>query len=351
MLGNILIVISLLSYSLLAIFLSKPMPGGDYGVGYAFVFMAYGVFFVISTGLLAWYMNANHCFDWVMRYRNLIVFVCWAALVTMTFWSLEYHRSFIILHLLIFCLCIYLINDQQSGSYPHTWAKMAMRVCVVTSLVISLISWGASAKYPLLKEVQKINWAIKPLLNYQSDYKATIDKIINFNDTSVIGLLEYAHPEMNKNIREKAIAKIKSYSNLEEQLISTLIDEGLATVWAYNDDSYYVYPYLEGNRVEHPEKFIGPIKYSLKVFATRAANDMNDPYKRELWGLNLESFCRALEFQFKDYAKEFKPGMLNLQNVLAVEYPERIAKEKINRYNKTVKAYRKAVKNWLDANP
>ena len=102
--------------------------------------------------------------------------------------------------------------------------------------------------------------------------------------------------------------------------------------------------------MEHRGKFIEPIKYSLKVFAIRAANDLNDPSNRELWSLNLETFCRVLDTQFKDYAKEFKPGMLKLQQVLAADYPERMSEKHIKSYDKTVKAYRLAVKNWLDAN-
>lgn len=351
MLGNILILISLISYGLLATLLSKPMPGGDYGVGYSYAFLFYGAGFVISTGLLAWNMNVNHCFDWVLRYRNILVFVGWAALVTMTFWTLEYHKAFILLHLLIFGLCIYLINAQQTEGFPPTWAKTAMGVSFAASLLVSVGIWGASVKSPLMNSMRKVKWAITPLLNYQNDYKATLDKIINYNDTSINGILEYAHPEMNKKIRENAIAKIKTYPNWEEQLITILTQKNLATIWAYDDETRYVYSFLDGNKVEHPEKFIEPIKYNLKVFAIRAEKDLKDPYNRELWSLNLESFCRALEFQFKDYAQEFKPSMLKLQQVLSEVYPERASEKHIKSYNKTVKAYRLAVKNWLDANP
>ncbi|MFN0216498.1 MAG: hypothetical protein ACKVT2_19735 [Saprospiraceae bacterium] len=114
MTSNILIVFSLISYGLLANLLAKPMPGGDYGVGYSFVYLLYGAGFVISTGLLAWSMNVNHSFDWVLHYRKIIVLVGWIAFVTMTFWTLEYHKAFILLHLLIFGLCAYLINAQQT---------------------------------------------------------------------------------------------------------------------------------------------------------------------------------------------------------------------------------------------
>lgn len=351
MLGNILIITSLISYGLLANLLSKPMPGGDYGVGYSYAFLYLGAGFIISTGLLAWNMNLNHCFDWVLRYRNLLVFVGWTAFVTMTFWTLEYHKAFILWHLLVFGLCIYLMNAQQTAGFPLAWAKTAMQVSFAASLLIAVVIWGALGKGRVMNSIYKIQSKIASLSYNKAEYKATLDKIMNYNDTNINWLLKFAEPKMDKKLRENAIAKIKTYPNLEEQLIAILTQKDLATRWAYDDDSYYVYAYLEDNRVEHREKFIQPIKYSLKVFAIRAENDLDDPYKRELWSLNLESFCRALEFQFKDYTKEFKPSMLKLQQVLAAEYPERKSEKHIKWYNKTVKAYRLAVKKWLEANP
>lgn len=351
MISNILIIFSLITYGLLANFLSKPAPGGDYGVGHSFVYLIYGAGFVISTGLLAWSMHANHCFDWVLNYRKLIVFVGWIAFVTMTFWTLGYHKAFILLHLLIFGFCIYLINAQQTEGFPPAWAKTAIKVAFTITLLIAVGIWGALGKARFMNSISTAQWKIASLFNYNKDYQATLDKITNHNDTTINWLLEFSEPKMDKKLRENAVAKIKSYPNWEEQMISILTKKDLATKWAYDDDSYYVYGFLDGNSVEHPEKFIAPIKYSLEVFAIRAENDLADSFKRELWSLNLESFCRVLESQFKGYSHEFKPGMLKLQQVLAVDYPERAHEPSIKSYNKRVKVYRLEVKKWLDANP
>ncbi|MBL7818030.1 MAG: hypothetical protein JNL70_23675 [Saprospiraceae bacterium] len=337
-------------YSLLANLLSKPRPSGDYGVGYAYAYLVCGAGFIISSGLLAWNMNVNHCFDWVLHYRNVLVFIGWIAFVTMTFWALEYHRVFILLHVLVFASCFYALNAQHNEGFLHSWAKLSMQIGFAASLLIAVGIWGAWSKIRVMHAIHKIQSKIASLSYRKAEYQATLDKIINYNDTSINGLLKFAEPKMDKQLRENAIAKIKTYANKEEQMIAILTQKNLATIWAYDDDSYYVYAYLDGNRVENPEKFIEPIKYSLKVFAIRAEHDMDDPYKREIWSLNLQSFCRALDFQFKEYAKEFRPGMLKLQTVLAAEYPQRMSKDHRKWYDKTIKAYRIAVKKWLDAN-
>jgi hypothetical protein len=355
MFGNILFVITLIFFGFLANLLQKPMPGGDYGVGYSYAFLILGAGFVISTGLLAWNMNLNHCFDWLpasyLRYRNWLVLVGWIAFVTATFWGLEYHKAFILLHLLVFGSCFYLINAQKVAGFPPTWAKTSIQVGFLVSLLIALVIFGLFAKSWVQRRAGRFQGLMAWQTERKAEYQKALDDIQNYNDSTIVGLLKYVEKGNDKQLRNNAIAKIKSFEHWESDLIGVLTQKDLATRWAYNDDSRYVYAFLEDNSVEHREKFIEPIKYSLKVFAIRAENDLDDPYKRELWSLNLEAFCRVLEAQFKDYAKEFKPGMMKLQQVLAVEYPERKSEKHIKWYNKTVKAYRLAVKNWLDANP
>ncbi len=152
MFGNILLVLSLICYGLLANLLSKPRPSGDYGVGYSYAYLYYGVGFVFFTGLLAWNMNANHCFDWVLRYRSGLVFLGWIAFVTMTLWSLEYHMAFIILHLLVFGSCLYLINVEQSAEVLTLWVKIPF----YASLLIGLVILGAFGKTRAMKAIEKI---------------------------------------------------------------------------------------------------------------------------------------------------------------------------------------------------
>jgi hypothetical protein len=213
-----------------------------------------------------------------------------------------------------------------------------------------LVIFGLLAKSWVQRRVGGFQGLIAWQTERKADYQKALDYIQNYNDSTIVGLLKYVEQDNDKQLRNNAIAKIKSFDHWENDLIGVLTQKDLATIWAYHDDSYYVYAFLEGNRVEHREKFIDPIKYSLKVFAIRAEKDLADPYNRELWSLNLESFCRALDWQFKDYAQKFKPGMLKLQQVLAVEYPERMSEDHRKRYDKKVKAYRLAVKNWLDTN-
>src|SRR5690606_3272837 len=56
MLSHLLLFLVLIFLILLINLTSSPMPGGDYGVGYAFAMIIYGAGFIIFSGLLFWNM-------------------------------------------------------------------------------------------------------------------------------------------------------------------------------------------------------------------------------------------------------------------------------------------------------
>ncbi|MEZ4852381.1 MAG: hypothetical protein R3B93_28115 [Bacteroidia bacterium] len=372
MLRNILIVLAIIAYCLLANLLLHSKPGGDARVGYYYAFLVYGAAFVISTGFLAWSMNVNHCFDWLptsfLRYRNWVVFVGWLAFVMTTFWSLEYHTKWIEgefpqfmrwlalskvyfwVPLLVFGTCLYLINGQRGTDFPPTWLKGAFTVSFSVSLLIGLVVFGKFGMLWIQKRIDVFQVKSAWKAGQQADYQKALDYINNYQDSTIAGLLKYVESGNDEQLRNNALAKIKTYPKNEEDLIAILTQKDLEKVYIYDDNTYYVYAYLDGNKVEHPEKFIQPIIYSLNVLSIRAEKDINDPFSRELGLLNIETVCRVLETQFKAYAKEFKPSMLKLQKALTTEAPERKYEPVRKRYVKTLNKFRSAVNNWLAAN-
>lgn len=373
MLGNILFALALITYCLLANLLLHPKPGGDASVGYYFVFLVYGAAFVVSMGLLAWNMNLNRCFDWLptslLRYRNWLVFLGWIAFVATTFWSLEYHAKWIEgefpqfmrwlalskMHfwvpLLVFGTCLYLINGRAGTDFPPIWIKGAFAVCFSVSLLIGLVIFGKFSRLWIQKRIDVFKMESIWKAGRQADYQKALDDVDNYKDSTIAGLLKYVESGTDQQLRNKALAKIKTYPQYEQDLIAILTQKNLERVYIYHDNTYYVYAYLDDNKVEQPEKFIQPIIYSINVLSIRAEKDIDDPYSRELGLLNIETVCRVLETQFKTYAKEFKASMLKLQAALATEAPERKYEPVRKKYVKTLNKFRSAVKDWLAANP
>jgi len=372
MLGNILIFFVLIFYGFLANLMLRPKPGGDYGVGYSFGIMIYSAGFIITTGLLTWIMSLNYCFDWIsgsfLPYRNWLVFLGWVSFVMSILWSLEYShkkvdtvipsfmnwftwsRIYFWLPILIIIPSFYLLNTQEKSDFSALWPKIMLQAGFSFSVLISLVLLGVFMIAKANRQVKKIEARMAHLSEGLSAYNASFDYINNYNEATIDGLLKYVHPESESKRRNAAIAKIISFPNWENDLIRILTKENLHQIYVYDDNTYYVYTFLDVHKVEHPELFIQPIIYSLNVMAKRIKASLNDPYNLEISRSDIELVCRVLEAQFKMAAKEFRPSILKLKAILEIDPPERMNKQHIKSYNRHVKAYREAVKNWLESN-
>lgn len=352
------------------------MPGGDYGVGYAFAWFIYTGGFMISTGLLAWNMNLHRCFDWMstsfLRHRHWLVFLGWISFTVAIIWSLESRtgknmnefptfmhlftrsRVYIWLPLLLLIPGLYFLNAPRIDGFAPSWARIIMITGFSVSLLVGAGIFWTFGKFWIGRRLDMVQWNIankmERLSDYQSAYKAAFEKIKTYDEPTIAGLLKYAVPENDRKLKDAATAKLKSFNNWEQDLIGILTIEDLENIYVFNDDTYYVYAFMIGNKVEHPELFLKPIQYSLKVLTNRVTTCIEDPYCFELGRIGVEVVGPALEAQFKDRAIDFRPYMLKLQEALALQAPERMNKQRLKSFNRTLKEYRLVVKNWLESN-
>ena len=370
--GNILIVMTIIFYASLANLLLKPKPGGDYGVGYSFMVLINVGGFIIFSGFLAWNMNMNHCFDWIpdsfLRYRNWLVFLGWIAFASASVWSLDYHskwiegeflpfmrwfalsKVYVWLPLLMLTPALYLLNAERMAGYAPVWVKVPVQIGFSVSFLLALGILWAFTKFWVSRRIKIFQSVNVWKQEHQASYNKSLEYINNYNEPTIQGLLKYAHPGEDTRRRDAAISKIKSFENWENDLIGILEKKDLQKIYVYDDYTYYVYAFLEGNKIEHPENFVQPILYSLKVLNIRIRRSLEDPYDLELGRSGITTVCRVLQGQFKDWAIEFKPGLLKLHEALEKEPPERKNKQYKNSYYKTYKENRLAVNKWLASN-
>lgn len=373
MLGNILIALTILCYGLLASLMLKGKPAGDYAVGYSFALLIGGAAFALVSGLLAWNMNLNHCFDWAsplfLRYRNWLVFLGWVSFFLAIMWSLEFggqkiesdtpfllrclswSRIYLLIPLLVLIPSFYLLNVARPEGFAPSWVKICMQAGMGISFAVALVIFGGFAGLWLKGSVNMFQAQRAWLAERNSDYKAQVEYIHNFQEPTIEGLLKYTHPRGDKQLRTLATAKIKSSATWEDELIAILSKKDLERVYVYEDNTRYVYGFLDLNKLDHPEKFIQPIQYSLKVLSNRIRKSVEDAYNLELGLTDVDAVCRVLDAQFKDKASEFRPAMLNLQQALERPAPERKNTEHRKAYEKELKLFRASVKEWLASNP
>ncbi len=281
MIGNIFLALTLLCYGLLASVLLKTKPGGDYAVGYSYALLFGGAAFAVTSGLLAWNMNLNHCFDWAtplfLRYRNWLVFLGWVSFVIAIMVSLDlggkkvesgmpffmqllsWSRIYILIPLLVLIPSFYLLNVARPEGIAPSWVKICMQTGMAISFVIALVVFGAFVRLWLKDGVNMLLARSSWLSERNSEYKAALEYINNFQEPSIEGLLKFTHPRGDKQLRTLATAKIKSYGNWEDDLIAILTKKDLERVYVYEDNTRFVYGFMDLNLLDHPEKFIQPI--------------------------------------------------------------------------------------------
>ncbi len=164
--------------------------------------------------------------------------------------------------------------------------------------------------------------------------------IIN-NESAIQELLFFTHREQDERLRNAALTKIKAHKDWEDELTSMLQQNN-----PY--DIYWVYAFLDGNQIEHPEQFVTPVNNSIPSLTSKIQESIQDPYKDNLAYLNVEVLCRVLDVQFKDSSAVFRPNILKLQGVLETPPAARTGDIDAQKFVETLDQYRLAVKNWLD---
>ena len=356
MLGNILLILTALFYVGLLSITSSPMPGGDRGVGYAFVMFICGAGFIVLTGLLAWNLSANNHFDWVKApggHRNWLIFIGWLAFTSATFFSAmfktEWHdgvfpqflrwlsqaQAAIWLPLLMLVPIFMLLNFQREAGIASSFIQTPMMVGFILSVLMGLgllFGWfRASAR----QNADRIEYQQQRDESIHQQHLADIaafqpsDPLVNI--LSLTG--RYHDPE----VRNAAIEKVKSRPDWEAELIRLLNE----TEWQSQ-----VYQFIDGNEVPHPELFVEPINRSIRRCAEEirrritGANDLQDWHFEHF---SIERVLRAIDEQFsKVPGADFRPAVRELRAALDTPKPER--------FNKVQFTTTQIVDDWLKKN-
>jgi hypothetical protein len=86
------------------------------------------------------------------------------------------------------------------------------------------------------------------------------------------------------------------------------------------------YTFLDGNKVEHPEKFLDPLNHSILRLAVEVRKDIKEANNLQDWYFDhfgIERLLRAIDEQFADKGLDFRPAVVQLQQALQTPPPER----------------------------
>lgn len=356
MAGNFLfILITLLLFGLISI-TASPIPSGDRGMGAGIFLFLCAAGFLLLTGLLAWNLGSRNCFDWVKMAdisRNGLVFIGWiafsASTVASAAFKIEWHdgefpqylrwlsqaQAAIWLPLLVLVPAFILLNFEREAGYVSDFVKIPMMTGFMLSVLMGLGLLFGLFRANMQQQAAKIEYTKKQNDEQHDKHLAWIaeqkptDPIVN-----ILSLTGRFH---DRDVRDSAVAKVKSHPDWEAELIRLLSE---------TEFDSQVYSFIDGNQVEHPEQFVEPINRSIHRIAGEIKSRIKDSNNLQDWHFehfSLERLFRAIDEQFSLPGADYRPAVRELREALDTPRPERFKDVKF-----TVTPL---VDNWLKKHP
>lgn len=266
--GNLLLLIATLCYLHLCNMLYfRSMPGGDAAVGYAWSLL-FGVVFYFGALLgTAAIVGSSGGFAWVADTKSSrILWVLLALFVAVLGNGFLMFGEFPhplpptlktildkipIISPLMMIIAMAILLNTQSSKYP----ALLYQIPIGISLFTGLLGVGVLLFHKVQRQAAMLE-----------EHKVFHDQVhqnhLNQIDTTDIQkdfilLMVFTDGSQDQVVREKAIAKIKTRADWEEELIRRL-----STDWAPE-----VFTFLSSNDVDHPEKFVEPIASGARIQA------------------------------------------------------------------------------------
>lgn len=341
MLGNILFILVAITLIGLISITASPMPGGDRGVGAAFFLFLVGISFLIATGLLTWYLGWNNYFDWIGLpgiQRNGIIFIGWIAFAFATlasaFFKVEWHagefpqflrwlsqaQAAIWLPLLMLVPALILMNSDRTAANVSEYVKIPMMTAYILSILMAfglLFGW-----YRAQSQQQAANIEYERTQN-DEQHEKNLAWIAEQKPTDpILNILSFTGRFHDKDVKDSALAKVKSHPDWEAELIRLLSETEFDTE---------VYQFIDGNKVDHPELFVEPIKHSIRRVAGEIRDRIKDANDLQNWHFehfSLDRLFRAIDEQFSLPGADYRAEVQELRNALDTPKPERFQKVK-----------------------
>ena len=322
--GNVFLgLAALILFYLLTSFYSKPMPGGDAGVGYAWGIIILNLGFVVCMGIVALIIAYTGGFEWVAATKSKrTLYVTVSVLAALIFAGLAgllkgesgqiggpakylVGISYLLVPILMILVSFILLNGNLRSSVPGVLYKWPSIFIAVISLVglssLLLAQMAASAKNQLA--------IAKSTINDEDENHVRILKEIDSCDvvTSVGSILVYTGDNQPEKIQMAAVSKIKTNPDWEKTLLTFF-----ETDWAPE-----VFQFLASNDVDHPSLFEEPIRKGILIEARLVRERIRrcshpSHFYPGMFDWDIERVIRTVE-RFKNKEVDFLPAMKELR--------------------------------------
>jgi hypothetical protein len=326
--GNILIIISTFIYLALvsALFGKEPPRGGDGVVGYYWGIIYLNVAFFVCMCMVTFIIGYKGGFTWISPGRLTRVVIISTGLLSAIITSalsglfkyekgpvpalLKFFSGFvpILIPLLLLVAAIILLNRPIQVSVPVAVYKWPLLIVFATGIV----GVAAAAQGYIKDSVSKQQARVADMIKRQDDNHQRMLNDIDSCDVSknIVFILVLTDANHDKEVKEKAVAKIKTNPLWQQELIVKL----------QNDWAPQVFTFLASNDVDDPKLFAAPVKEGILIQAKliresiRRSSHPSDFYP-ELFLWEIDRVLRTAD-KFSNMGVDYRSAVKELRAAL-----------------------------------
>lgn len=320
--GNFLIGAATLIYiGMLTLIYGSHPRSGEYGVGYAWILILANFGFVLCLAIVTGIIGSKGGFSWVSSdsaFRFVLVLAGFIVVMTgNTFFSfgegMEDLPPFVrqifryvpaVLPLLLLGSAAILLNDGWRSALPSVAYKLPLTIALAfgafaIGLILMHSAHNATSRMQAESDFEKRN---------HQNYLDNIDAADMMKEMAFI--LGYTDANHYTDVRERALAKIKSRPDWQEELVRYL-----KTDWAPD-----VFTFLASNDVDNKAMFPEPVREGLLIQAKlireeiRKASHPSHLYSDQFFW-QVERALRTAD-KFTGMGTDFRPAVEEMQKAL-----------------------------------
>ncbi|HMQ62011.1 MAG TPA: hypothetical protein PKE06_15160 [Flavilitoribacter sp.] len=322
-LGNLFLIVATLIFFALSplLFSRKPAPRGDYGVGHAWTMILGNAGFILCLGIVTAIIGWKGGFDWVDQaggQRFLIVSLGFVLAMTGYFFFsmkegfgqlppfLKQLTAYLpgILPVFLLASAAILLNDPLRAAVPAPVYKWPIYFVLATGIPPVGMILAARAR-----NVEATVQAATE--SEQRNHQDHLDRIDSTDaNQGIAAILVFTDSNHNKVVRQRALAKVKSRADWQEELIRLL-----QTGWAPE-----VFTFLASNEVDDQNLFAEPLEAGIRTQARliresiRRCRDKYDLYEgRFIW--EVDRVLRTVQ-KFNGAGVDYRPAVQELRKAL-----------------------------------
>ncbi len=319
--GNILLALAGMTFFILTTqYYLKPMPGGDYGVGYAWGIIYLNGFFMLCLAGTTAIIGANGGFDWVAstglgRFgrvsTSLFLIVVLLAVAGMGMSEGPAWMRFVF-RLTAFTMPVALLifgfvlnNPDLRQFIPPIWLQWPLKIMTSMGALVVLGFVVQSFMPGMMATFRAITADPNELDSFQLGSLANIDSCDVQKD--MVFLLVHTDKMRNPIIRERAIQKIKTRPDWQEELVRRL-DSG----WAEE-----VFTFLGSNEVPDKSRFPEAVRKGIlqQTIIVRDRIKNGHTFYPGQFGTEIRNVLNTVE-QFQGMGVDYLPALRELRAAL-----------------------------------